>query len=541
MSLWSLVTVTLLPAQPASPRRTASSRFLLVVDTSFSMAPQKAVLCITAHDLIYGGIGNQMKPGDTFSVWTFNQDTDTQQFPLLEWDPERKLFLANQVSDFLNNQPFQKISRLDKALPEILGLTRDSRKLTVFVLSDGLEFFQGTPFDVRINEVYRERSRELRQAGKPFITLLQAMDGQIVGWSVSAAGEPIQISQLQTSVRSSPAVANSDAPPDRRGAAANVFNSGALQPGSVNARNPRVTRPNLIIRSVRPKDEASSSSSPPGDENGGAFAGSSEKTKLQLRVPPQTVEPDSSRLNLALATPIAFPRPANASAPPNTSARPIESPSATSAIAITAPVLAQSIGVKAENIYPAIPVPASTPPATRLENSLAKPEESKPSPELASAASAPFAAASFPKDTPAQPNGIATPGPQTSGKPQKSDGESPRATTTFVPAQADSSSLGKVKREPAIEKSVPTTLHPVPTVPSAAKDNAQEQETPSLDSPTGAQIALVTPRSSPQFQWVYFGLGLASLLTALALIYILTRRARAPQRSSMISRSIERK
>src|SRR6266550_1474571 len=101
LSLWSWVTATLLPAQPASPRQSTSSRFLLVVDTSFSMAPQKAVLCITAHDLIHSGIRNQMKPGDTFSVWTFNQDTDTQQFPVLEWKPEWKLILANQVSVFL--------------------------------------------------------------------------------------------------------------------------------------------------------------------------------------------------------------------------------------------------------------------------------------------------------------------------------------------------------------------------------------------------------------------------------------------------------
>ena len=540
LSLWSLVTATLLPAQTASPRKTASSRFLLVVDTSFSMAPQKAVLCITAHELIYGGIRDQMKPGDTFSLWTFNQDTDTQQFPVVEWNPERKPFLANQVSVFLNNQPFQKISRLDKALPEILGLTRDSRKLTVLILSDGLEFFQGTPFDVSINEVYRERSRELRQAGKPFITLLQAMDGQIVGWSVAGAVEAIQFSQLQAPVQSTPAVANSEAPPDRRGSGSDVFNSGPVQSGLAKAPKSGVAKPNLIVRSLRPKDEASSSS-PAADEN----AGSSEKIKLQLRVPPQSIEPDSSRLNLALSPPIVFTRPANSSAPPNPSERTLEAPSATSVIAVTAPGPAQSIAIKSENISAAIQEAVSTPTATRLENSLVKPESFKPSPELVSAAlrgektgEPKIAPPTEFQGAPAQPNETATSSPQTSAKPGQSKAEYPSARAALPPAQADPISVGKIKRETTIEKSLPATPHPLTNVPTAANSEAQEPGLSSSNSPTEAQVALLAPGATYQFQWGYFALGLTSLLTALGLIYLLTRRT---QRSSIISRSIERK
>jgi hypothetical protein len=531
LSLWSLVTATLLPAQTASPRKTASSSFLLVVDTSFSMAPQKAVLCITAHELIYGGIRDQMKPGDTFSLWTFNQDTDTQQFPVLEWNPDRKVFLANQVSVYLNNQPFQKISRLDKALPEILGLTRDSRKLTVLILSDGLEFFQGTPFDVSINEVYRERSRELRQAGKPFITLLQAMDGQIVGWSVAGAVEAIQFSQLQAPVQSAPAVANSEAPPDRRGSGSDVVNSGPVQSGLAKAPKSGVAKPNLIVRSLRPKDEANSSS-PAADEN----AGSSEKIKLQLRVPPQSIEPDSSRLNLALSPPIVFTRPANSSAPPNPSERTLEAPSATSVIAVTAPGPALS--------QEAVP----TPTATRLENSLAKPESFKPSPELGSAAlrgektgEQKIAPPTEFQGAPAQPNETATSGPQTSAKPRQSKVEYPSARAALPPAQADQISVGKIKQETTLGKSIPAPPHPLTNVPSAANSKAEEPGLSSSNSRTGAQVALLAPGATYQFQWGYFALGLTSLLTALGLIYLLTRRTRAPQRSSLISRSIERK
>jgi hypothetical protein len=207
------------------------------------------------------------------------------------------------------------------------------------------------------------------------------MDGQIVAWSVAGAVEAIQISQLQAPVQSAPAVANSEAAPDRRLSGSDVFNSGPVQSGLAKAPKSGVAKPNLIVRSLRPKDEASSSS-PAADEN----AGSSEKIKLQLRVPPQSIEPDSSRLNLALSPPIVSTRPANLSAPSNPSERTLEAPSVTSVIAATAPGPAQSIAIKAENISAAIQEAVSTPTATRLENSLAKPESFKPSPELVSAA-----------------------------------------------------------------------------------------------------------------------------------------------------------
>jgi hypothetical protein len=175
----------------------APRRFLFVVDTSFSMAPKKETLRNTAYDLVYGGIGGEMKQGDLFSFWTFNENPDTQQFAPTEWNPSQRQALANQAYVFLKNQPFQKISRFDKALGEILRSTQETASLTIVILGDGLEFVRGTPFDHDLNTAYAARSPELRRSDKPFITVLQSNQGLVVGWSIGAVGEPLRIPQLQ--------------------------------------------------------------------------------------------------------------------------------------------------------------------------------------------------------------------------------------------------------------------------------------------------------------------------------------------------------
>jgi hypothetical protein len=113
--------------------------------------------------------------------------------------------LANQAYVFLKAQPFQKISRFDKALGEILRSTQETASLTIVILSDGLEFVRGTPFDRDLNTAYTERSLELRRSDKPFITVLQSKQGLVVGWSIAAVGEPVRIPPLTAATQSYPA------------------------------------------------------------------------------------------------------------------------------------------------------------------------------------------------------------------------------------------------------------------------------------------------------------------------------------------------
>src|SRR5262245_14270110 len=65
------------------------NRFLFVVDTSSAMersapAAQRAIL-----DLLQSGIQNQLRPGDTLGVWTYNEKLNTG-FPMQRWSEDLK-------------------------------------------------------------------------------------------------------------------------------------------------------------------------------------------------------------------------------------------------------------------------------------------------------------------------------------------------------------------------------------------------------------------------------------------------------------------
>jgi len=111
-----------LSAAEGSPRQ-----FLFVVDTSFSMAPEKETLRNAAYEVVYSGVEGEMRAGDKFSFWTFNENPNPEQFPLADWSPEQRQALAGQAYAFLQHQPFQKISRFVNTLNEILRSSQDMK------------------------------------------------------------------------------------------------------------------------------------------------------------------------------------------------------------------------------------------------------------------------------------------------------------------------------------------------------------------------------------------------------------------------------
>jgi len=176
-------------AQQPAPKPSEDDRYLFAVDTSLAMAPLKETLRNTVYDMIYSGLGGQTRRGDSMGVWAFNEHTYPQPFPPLDWSLERRENLAAQAYEFLKTRRFEKRSQPDLLLKDLAPLIKGSRRLTVFILSNGAQPIQGTPYDDLVNAVYRERGPTLRRAGKPVITVLTATDGKIVAWAVTSVGE----------------------------------------------------------------------------------------------------------------------------------------------------------------------------------------------------------------------------------------------------------------------------------------------------------------------------------------------------------------
>jgi hypothetical protein len=190
------------------------NRFLFVVETSSAMNRSAKAARETVHALIESGMQGQMRAGDTFSLWTFNEKLDAD-YPLQRWIPEQNKNLATTAAEFLKKKRFEKKAQLSVMLPSLYSVIKSSKAISVVLISTGNEPIEGTPFDKEINGVYPVYARELREAKMPFVTIMVGRNGKLVAYSVNSSLS-IQIpnpplfdeTALSQSKTNSPAITN---------------------------------------------------------------------------------------------------------------------------------------------------------------------------------------------------------------------------------------------------------------------------------------------------------------------------------------------
>lgn len=171
-------------------------RALFVVDTSYSMSRVAKAARQEVYDLILNGVQGQLRTGDLYTVWTFNSDVYTNRFSPKAWDGKLNQALASGALRFLESQKCEKQTRLDRLWPELGKVSLASEILTVFLITDGDDRFEGTPFDEPVNALFKQHYREMRRAKRPFVTTMVALRGRFVAYTVSPAGEPIALGDL---------------------------------------------------------------------------------------------------------------------------------------------------------------------------------------------------------------------------------------------------------------------------------------------------------------------------------------------------------
>jgi len=170
--------------------------YLIVVDTSYSMSRLDDQVCAWVHDLIATGFEGRIQPNQSYSIWTFNEKVHSQLFSPKIWSPELNRLLAADSIKFLKIQRFEKQTFLNKAIQEIKQALTVHPDLTIFLVSDGKERLQGTPFDQQIRAACLEVVPRIGRARRPLILTFVACNGQFVAWSLSLAGNPVQFPDL---------------------------------------------------------------------------------------------------------------------------------------------------------------------------------------------------------------------------------------------------------------------------------------------------------------------------------------------------------
>jgi hypothetical protein len=188
-------------AQTNTVKPVPFNRWLFVVQASRSMQPRAEAARRLAGNLIWSGMQGQMREGDTVGLWTFNTSLYAGMFPLQDWTHRDCQVVARRVYDFLDNQKYEKGSRLKRVLPAIQQVIKDSDYLTVVLFSDGEESIKGTPFDDQINAIYRAWKDEEEEAHLPLITMLRAQNGRITHFTVTTPPWPLQLPPLPAELK----------------------------------------------------------------------------------------------------------------------------------------------------------------------------------------------------------------------------------------------------------------------------------------------------------------------------------------------------
>ena len=197
---WSLSLAAMAATSPppaakptaAKPAR-EEGRFLFVVDTSRSMKSIDPAARDTVFDLLSTGIDGYMRTGDTFGIWTFDEEVGTGKFPMQVWNKEKPSLAARQAASFVREQEYKGENRIKELMLKLSAVLRAISNVNVLLITDGEVRIRGTPMDKEINAVYAQRSMERKTAGKAFITTLVAEGGKFTRGTVTLPGEPIQL------------------------------------------------------------------------------------------------------------------------------------------------------------------------------------------------------------------------------------------------------------------------------------------------------------------------------------------------------------
>jgi len=294
------------PTEAPPANLAGGNRFLFVVETSAATARLEHGGRQAVFDLIFTGIAGQMKPGDTFGLWTFNDKVSAGVYPMQLWEPDNNMELATQVGQFLKMQKYQNKARLDLAVKQIIPVLRTVKDLNILIVSDPATRLPDDPLEQGYKADNSKLAARARQSKQPLVTTLVVRNGAISNVVLTVGSEPIRL----------PPLAFAAATPVTRAPA-----------GVAKAASPRSTRAPIIMKRSEPTNTvaaatppsaiASPSKPPEGTrpEVAAPVSSADAATSDAAVSPSSTLSSTESQRAAAVATPIqTIPEPAGASA-----------------------------------------------------------------------------------------------------------------------------------------------------------------------------------------------------------------------------------
>jgi hypothetical protein len=195
--LVSMLSSTLHAQTNASPSTAHSpNRYLFIVETSRAMRPRARGVFNAMKQALDSSLNRQIRQGDLVGIWTFNEGVYQDLFPSQEWSQATQLAFAVRLPTFADPELYQKRSRLDKVVPEILKVMAGSENVTVILVTTGEGVMEGTQFSAQINSAWKDWYDEQEGVHMPLQTVMRAKNGQPTDWSLTPAPRPIELPAL---------------------------------------------------------------------------------------------------------------------------------------------------------------------------------------------------------------------------------------------------------------------------------------------------------------------------------------------------------
>ena len=182
-----LAGMALLPGLRAQMQPPPPKRVLLIFDTSSDMKKRLPAEVRAIKRLFGLSLVEQLDPGDSIGVWTFNQDVHTGGFPLQRWQAQSITMITSNVIDFVETQHYGKTTRFDKLVPLINRIIASSPRLYVIIFCDGEGQVSGTPFDASLNAIFLQHAADMRKAREPIVIAFRIQGGQYTGSTINSA------------------------------------------------------------------------------------------------------------------------------------------------------------------------------------------------------------------------------------------------------------------------------------------------------------------------------------------------------------------
>ncbi len=183
LASWLGVVIYLFLCAPL--RAEVEDRWLVIFDTSSEMKKRLPGTEATLKILLETSAAGQMQPNDSLGVWRFCQQLHTGEFPLTIWNPATASMTASNLVKFVHGRWYAGETRMAALQPALNQIIAASDRLTVLIFCDGTSEINWSPYDAALNQTFSQNFAERKKNQQPFVLLLRAQQGKIIGCTVN--------------------------------------------------------------------------------------------------------------------------------------------------------------------------------------------------------------------------------------------------------------------------------------------------------------------------------------------------------------------